>query len=189
MSRLLFLSAALATCLAAPALADEPVRTVDAGRFEVQGIRLGMNLAEATAAVAQQLGIAPGAIQVSKPSRDEPQVLLASNPAGNLTVTLAPGRLDGDPRRAGVYSVRWSYKGLRDLDARKAAVLARYGLPTNGTATPLRKGWEWCLHPDDGSPVRCLGTPEPTLTYYEFTLELQDSSRLAEPGDAPAGAK
>jgi len=173
--RLLFCSAILAATHAAAAAPQ----SADAGQFDIAGVRLGMDQAEAIAAITEKLQLDDSAIQLDPSAQvnpvtntREPKYFTAKAGLTSVIVHFEP-RVPYDKARPMVvgtviYEQPWT---AENVSAMEDAALAKYGQPSNGTAGV---SYQWCLEPHSNPGFGCSQYQGPILELAGTKLRLHD---------------
>lgn len=153
--------------------------SVDAGQFDVAGVKLGMGRDEAIAAITAKLQIPQSAVQLELSPQVNPvtktrqaKYFSVKTPGASIIVHFEP-RIPLEPNNPMsvslvVYEQPWT---PQNVEAMKAAALEKYGQPSNGK---LGVSWDWCLQPNNRSGSGCFDFNGPKLQLAGPKLQLTD---------------
>ncbi|MCR4457466.1 MULTISPECIES: hypothetical protein [Pseudescherichia] len=148
-------------CLISPAYAAPAVRSVDVKSFDVAGVKTGMSVEEARAAMQKNFGVSADAIRTSTFRKDQIAYLVT----GNIEVSNLIYEKDGtrmqvsfeprvpydknNPMAVSLinYEIPWTKE---NETAMKEAAIAKYGPISTGGMAP-----EWCDKPLPTSGMGC----------------------------------
>lgn len=148
-------------CLVSPASAAQPVHAVDVKSFDVGGVKTGMSVEEARAAMQKNFAVSADKIRASKSAdyqaptlitgTEQVMYLVYENKGTRMQVTFEP-RVPYDksnPMAAALitYEVPWTSD---NQNAMKEAALAKYGQVSTGGVYPI-----WCDKPLPSSGMGC----------------------------------
>ena len=175
---------AVSAVAASTACAQDVARSVDAGGFDVAGVKLGMTRSQAVAAATDKLHVAKGAIQFDKfpqvnpvTKTKEPANFTATNGSGTLSVYFFPKIPFDKANPMVVGMVKYEMpRTPENAQSMKAAALEKYGQPSNGT---LPDSFDWCSHPNKNIGIGCFDFQGPKLKYHGVSVELTDPTYQA----------
>ncbi|MGY6030587.1 hypothetical protein [Phytobacter sp. AG2a] len=167
-------------CIVTPAHAVPPVRAVDVTPFDVGGVKTGMSVEEARAAMQKNFGISADQIRVSKYRKDqvaylvtnseEVSTLVYDNNGTRMQVNFEPRIPYNKSNPMAVDSVSYEIPWTKDNEtSMKEAAIAKYGpISTGGMMAPL-----WCNKPLPTSGMGCE-SDSPKLSLGGTKLQLID---------------
>ena len=154
-------------------------RQVDVSAFDVAGVKLGMSVEEAKAALAAQFGVEQTALVDEKwPSADGvtgekvPKSFVLKNGVHTVTVHHATDVLHGrEPARA-VYLVLYEMPySEANVAAMRDAALQKYGENSNA---PNDLPMDWCAEPHENTGLGCNDPRMAILQLSQTRLKLYD---------------
>lgn len=164
-------------CIVSPASAAQPVHAVDVKSFDVGGVKTGMSVEQARAAMQKNFGVSADKIEASKSAAYQvatkitgsPQVmyLVYENNGTRMQVSFEP-RVPYDksnPMAAALisYEIPWTSDNAASM---KEAALAKYGPVSAPDTYPI-----WCEKPLPGTGMGCEpGTAELKVASTKLTL-------------------
>ncbi|WP_312738557.1 hypothetical protein [Atlantibacter hermannii] len=166
-------------CLVSSAHAAQPVRAVDVRSFDVAGVKTGMGVEEARAAMQKNFGVSADKIRASTSSNNQVatiitgsqqiQTLVYDQNGTRMQVSFEP-RVPYDknnPMAASLitYEIPWTKENETSM---KEAAIAKYGPISSGGMNPV-----WCEKPMPTSGMGCE-TDTASLTVGSTTLKLYD---------------
>lgn len=147
--------------LVSPAHAIPPVRAVDVRAFDVAGVKTGMSVEEARAAMQKNFNVSADKIRVSKFRKDQVPYLITGtlevsslvyeNNGTRMQVSFEP-RIPYDKNNPmAAYLISYEIPWTKDNEnAMKEAALAKYGPISSGGSNPV-----WCDKPLPTSGMGC----------------------------------
>lgn len=177
----LYLVALSSSLISVSANAIPPVRAVDVKSFDVGGVKTGMSIEEAQAAMQKNFGISPAQIRASKSMKGQtPDFVTGSQQIMHLVYEDKGTRMQVsfDPRvpynksnpmavSQVIYEIPWTKE---NEDNMVKAALNKYGPVSTGGVFPV-----WCEKPMPSSGMGCVsGTA--SLTMGNTKIQLNDPS-------------
>lgn len=165
--------------LVSPASAANPVHAVDVKAFDVGGVKTGMSIEQARAAMQKNFGVSADKIEASKSQTyqittkvtgsQQIMYLVYENKGTRMQVTFEP-RIPYDksnPMAAALitYEIPWTSDNATAI---KEAALAKYGPVSTTDMNPV-----WCEKPIPGTGMGCE-TDSASLTVASTKLTLID---------------
>ena len=152
-------------------------RSVDAGEFDIAGVKLGMRLKDAVAAITAKLDIKKHEIEFEKFLRPnpvtktkEPYYFIVKKGGASITVHMQPKvpRDIEDPMLVSsvIYEQPWTQENVR---AMKNMALEKYGEPSNGV---VGSSYQWCGKPHSNPGFGCFEFEGAKLEYSGTKLQL-----------------
>lgn len=159
-------------CAAAP-------RAVDAEKFDIAGVKLGMTPDAAVTAVAAKLGIDKRSIEFDKfPQQNvvtnskEPKYFTAKSGGASITVHFEPNVPYNPKNKLAVsmivYEQPWTPENTA---AMKQMAIEKYGDPSNGS---VGVSFQWCINPHDNPGFGCSEFRGAKLELGGTKLQLED---------------
>ena len=154
-------------------------RSVDAEKFDVAGVKLGMTPEEAASALVKTLGVSRKRIEFKKAlqanpitKRKEIGILILDADKASLKVYFEPNVPFNARRKLSanliIYEQEWTPDNVESM---KQAALQKYGEPSNGTVPVV---WEWCTEPSENVGLGCSGFHGAVLKFSQTDLRLED---------------
>lgn len=155
-------------------------RSVDAGEFDIAGIKLGMTPEEAIGAVTEKLQIGKSALEFDKfpklnvvTSSREPEYFKAGLDGVSIIVHFEANVPYNPQRKMAVSKIGYEQPWSTDNKlAVKEMALKKYGQSSNGTQGVTL---QWCLVPHKNPGLGCSEFKGPVLSLRGTKLELFDS--------------
>lgn len=155
-------------------------RSVDAAKFDIAGVRLGMTPEEAVKAVTEKFQIEKSAVEFDKfpklnvvtNGREATYFTVSSD--GSTIIVNFEANVPYNPQRkmavSGIgYEQAWSTENKL---AMKEMALKKYGQPSNGVQGSSS---QWCLEPHKNPGFGCSEFKGPILSLHGTKLGLSDS--------------
>jgi hypothetical protein len=166
------LSLASSTVFAAP-------RAVDAGEFDIAGVKLGMTPKAAVEAITSKLGVTQDEIKYQKYPREnlitqtiEPGYFTVEKDGATVTVHMTP-KVPHDTDNpmlvsSVIYKQKWTSENAKAI---KDMALQKYGEPSNGTVSYKS---QWCSKPHSNPGFGCSDFKGPILELSGVSLSLKN---------------
>ncbi|MGK9175067.1 hypothetical protein KXR87_17930 [Yokenella regensburgei] len=165
--------------LVAPAYSAPPVRSVDVKSFDVAGVKTGMSVEEARAAMQKNFGVSADKIRASESMKNQyatiitgsPQIqhLVYENNGTRMQVNFQPRIPYNKANPMAAYLITYEIPWTKENEkAMKEAAIAKYGPISSGGMNPV-----WCEKPLPTSGMGCE-TNTAQLTVGSTSLRLFD---------------
>lgn len=152
-------------------------RSVDPTTFDVAGVKLGMSVEEAIAALAQHQEVEPSTIEPQKyppkniiTGKEEPNQFELKKDHVRIILKFTPSVEQSGKML--VSEIQYNISATEDnVKALEEAVKTKYGEPSyNGLG-----GWRYCLEIDEKEIMKCKNIyTDPQLIYNHSLLKLSD---------------
>lgn len=172
-------SATVIALASAQMLAASP-RSVDVRQFDVAGVRTGMDLNEALAALKAHFKATPREVRIDP--YPMVNIVTGTKLPGNIVFQRAgtrvtvhfEGRVPVDPvRPLAVVMVTYEIPFTpANAESAASAALAKYGVQSNA---PVRLPMTWCAQPNNNPGMAC-DPSKPILDLSQTTIKLSDPS-------------
>jgi hypothetical protein len=160
--------------------ANEVAHSVDAKKFDVAGVKLGMSPKEAESAIIKKMGINKKSIKYDRfPQKNlitntkEPQYFNVKSNNSDITVYFSPmvpyNKETPMVVSRVLYEIPWSQENVETM---KTSTLAKYGQTSNGSIG----SYAWCLKPHKNVGMGCFDFQGPKLGLSGTKLDLSDPS-------------
>ncbi len=154
-------------------------RSVDAEKFDVAGVKLGMTPEEAASALVKTLGVSRKRIEFKNEIQANPvtkkkeiEILILDADKASLKVYFEPNVPFNARRKLSASLIIYEQEWTRDnVESMKQAALQKYGEPSNGTIPVV---WEWCAEPSDNLGLGCSGFRGAVMEFNRTRLRLED---------------
>jgi hypothetical protein len=155
-------------------------RAVDAGEFDIAGVKLGMTVKVAIEAITNKLDVSKAEVKFDKyPMKNlvtqtkEPKYFSVKKGGAEITVYMEPKVPHdiNDPMIVSsvVYKQQWTPENAK---AMKDMALKKYGEPSNGV---IGVSYQWCSKPHSNPGFGCSEFKGPKLKLSGVKLELGNS--------------